>query len=111
MHEQQYIGRAWRGGQRERCVLPGRREPGRSEHRRSAAPCASPPRPARASRLARGVRGHLHACTLLTSGCWAALADPGGHFCRRLKHGMQPVHSPEARRAVQVTVRSLSGKE
>lgn len=122
MHEQQYIACAAEQGaaaqrQRERWALPGTEgEHAGSEQDQSRiragslrstpgdSPGAAGVQPARL-----GVPG-LSAC-LWTETAGAALLNREDYFCRLFKHGMQFVHSTEARRTVQVTVWSLSGKE
>lgn len=122
MHEQQYIACAAEQGaaaqrQRERWALPGTEgEHGGSEQDqsriRAGSLCGTPgesPGAAGVQPARLGVPG-LSAC-LWRETAGAALLNREDYFCRLFKHGMQFVHSTEARRTVQVTVWSLSGKE
>lgn len=78
-------------------------EHGRREHRRPAAARVRPPGSAAVRPAHLGSQGYLHAC-LLTEIAVAALVNKEDYFYHLLKHGMQPVHSAEARGTVQVTV-------
>lgn len=113
MHEWQYIACALALGaaagaarQRERCLLPGKE--GATEGRSPVPPQHPAPEPPPSAGPA--FRGYRHARSLAEAAA-AARVSEDGYCCRFFNHGMQFVRAAEARRAVQVTVWSLSGKE